>query len=220
MNELSRECYKCKNEIAINIDNIKGIIYYKNYYYHKDCFIEQATKLSEKNIKTRDEWKYALEHVDALEKEASRRLWHFFWRNQINDWVIDHYNISFVPKKFFTAIEDLDDGKYRGKRCKPISMQTLYEAWKWGQNNLDKINANNKKNNKGPASDNERLMYDLAIIINKVPNYLSHKSKNQEAKADMASGAIYDEIDMSRIGQSKQINRKDISDISNDIFVE
>ena len=26
MNELSRECYKCKNEIAINIDNIKGII--------------------------------------------------------------------------------------------------------------------------------------------------------------------------------------------------
>lgn len=219
MNELIRKCYKCKSEIDINIDNIKDVVYYKNSFYHKSCFIEKAKKLSERNTKNNVDWKYALEHLDDFENEAQKRLQHFFWRNELNDWILDHYNVFSIPTRFFTTIEELDDGKFKGKRCKPISMQTLCEAWKWGQNNLDKISINNKRNHKGPKDDVQRLMYDLSIIVNKVPNYLAHKSKMQALEATTTHETAKTEINYSNLERKTKVNDfDDISSLLDEIF--
>ena len=50
--------------------------------------------------------------------------------------------------------------------------------------NLDSINRKNKKNNKGPRSDIERLPYDLAIVVQHIPDYLRAKAKIEAAEAE------------------------------------
>ena len=37
-----RKCKKCGKEIVIYRDDIKGVVYYDNYYFHTDCLIENA----------------------------------------------------------------------------------------------------------------------------------------------------------------------------------
>ena len=59
----------------------------------------------------------------------------------------------------------------------------------------------------------------VAVVRNDcIENY---KEKKKAARHEMSRTNMFnDDIDMSRIGQSKQIKKKDISDISDDIFVE
>ena len=99
-------------------------------------------------------------------------------------------------------------------------MEMLLGVWKWGQRKLDEIAANNRANHKGPADDNARLVYDLAILVGKVPSYLTYKEKQKTTVIELARNTSYDEVDMSRIGQQKKEVKKDISDIFNDLYVE
>jgi hypothetical protein len=55
----------------------------------------------------------------------------------------------------------------------------LLDVWKWGQHNLDNIDKYNKNNNKGPTNDSDRLFYDLAILIKKIPDYIKQVNEEQ-----------------------------------------
>ena len=99
-------------------------------------------------------------------------------------------------------------------------METLLGAWKWGQRKLNEIARNNKTNHKGPQNDEARLVYDLAILVGKVPSYLAYKEKQKAAAIELARNVSYDEVNMSKIGQQKQENKNDISDIFNDLYIE
>ena len=94
------------------------------------------------------------------------------------------------------------------------------ECWKWGQKKLDEIKQYNKANHKGPDNDNARLMYDLAILIGKMPNYLAYKAKQEATARELVQNDNYQDVDMSRIGQKKQEKKEDISDIFDDLYVE
>ena len=63
-------------------------------------------------------------------------------------------------------------------------------------------------------------MYDLAILIGKMPNYLAYKAKQEATARELVQNANYQDVDMSRIGQKKQEEKEDISDIFDDIYVE
>ena len=115
---------------------------------------------------------------------------------------------------------DLERGSYKGKRCRPISMEMLLGVWKWGQRKLDEIAANNRANHKGPQNDEARLVYDLAILVGKVPSYLVYKEKQKSAAIELARNTVHEEVDISRIGQQKKKVKKDISDIFNDLYIE
>lgn len=209
MNMLVRKCSKCDNPIEIDVDNIHDIINYGTLYYHKNCFIEKATKLSKTSRTKKEEWQYALEHIDELEKQTYSKLWHYYWRDQLNNWILDNYNIPIVPRSFFTTIADIENGKYKGKRCKPTSVKLIFETWQWGQRNLDKININNKKNHRGPKDDSERIIYDLSIVLSKVPNYLAHKSKMQVIEANTVHDTEKIEINYSNFERKTEVNMFD-----------
>jgi hypothetical protein len=141
-------------------------------------------------------------------------------KEALNDWLLEHYDIVEVPKRLFQIIAELEIGKYKGKRCKPVSASTLCGCWKWGQRKLNEISQYNKSNNKGPADDSARIMYDLAVLVGKIPNYLAYKEKQRSLRNEVARSSMFDDVDMSRVGSSKQIARRDVSGISDDIFVE
>lgn len=220
-NTILRKCGGCSDTIEINRNNISDVIYYKNKYYHSKCFCDIATKRSKAKRSTAIEWQEALDNLGELEVDTKKMLENYWIKDDLNDWLLNHYNISVVPGRFWQIIADLDHGMYRGKKCKPIVMEIIFGAWQWGQRKLDIISRNNKMNNKGPDDDNARLMYDLSIIISKVPNYLAHKSKMQMLQTEEKQAAAKSYINYDNVQQTKIDNNDGLDDISgllDDIF--
>lgn len=218
---VTRKCACCKGVVEIDRNNIVDVLYFQDKYYHSKCFISMAEEKAASKRGKPQMWKDALDRIWELEAETKKMLEHYFARDELNAWLLENYDITMVPSRFWQVVADLEMGKYKGSRCKPVNVNTLCGCWKWGQKKLNEIHQYNKSQSKGPADDNARLMYDLAILVGKVPNYLSYKEKQKAAKNEMKRTAISsDDVDMSKIGQGKQIRKKDISDISDDIFTE
>lgn len=218
---ITRKCAKCKDVIEIDVDDIRDVIFFNKLYYHKSCFESMAAEKAASKRGKPQMWQDALDNIWELEAETKRMLEHFVAKDELNAHLLENYNITMIPTRFWQVIADLEMGKYKGKRCKPIDIRVLCGCWKWGQRKLNEINQYNKSHNKGPTDDNARLLYDLTILVGKIPNYLAYKEKQKAAENEMATTVVLnDDIDMSKIGQSKQIKRTDISDISDDIFVE
>lgn len=218
---VTRKCAHCKNEVLIDKRNVKDVLRFQNKYYHSECFRSMATKKASTNRGNPQMWKDALNNMHEFEAEIKSVLELCCARDLLNDWLLENYNITTAPNRFWQVISDLENGVYQGRRCKPVKTTTLCDCWKWGQAKLNEINQFNLSHNKGPKNDSQRLMYDLAILVGKVPQFLAYKEKQKVAENDMARTSILnDDVDMSKIGQSKQTKRRDISNISDDIFVE
>lgn len=215
-----RKCGGCSNVIEINRNDITDVCYYKNKYYHAQCFCEIAEKRSNTKRGTAAEWKYALDNLCELKADTKNMLESAWIKDDFNEHLLSNYDIAAVPTRFWQIVADLGNGSYKGKRCKPISMKMLCDEWQWGQRKLNSIGNKNKTSHKGPQNDEARLLYDLAILIQKYPTFLAYKEKQKAEKRDMARITIDNDVDMSRVGQGKQETRKDVSDISDDIFVE
>ena len=216
-----RKCGGCSDAIEINRNNITDTLYYKNKYYHSKCFCEIAEKRSKAKRNTAVEWQEALDNFWELEADTRKMLESAWIKDDLNDWLLSHYNITTVSSRFWQILADIDRGMYKGKKCKPISMETLLGAWKWGQRKLDSISRNNKMNHKGPESDDARIMYDLSIIISKIPNYLSHKSKMKMLQAEERKETAKTHINYDNVQQNNMENNDGLDDISSlldDIF--
>ena len=209
-----RKCGGCSNAIEINRNDVANVLYYKNKYYHSKCFCEIAEKRSKAKRNTAAEWKDALENLCVLEADAKKMLESAWIRDDLNEWILNHYNITAVPSRFWEVLACLERGEYKGKKCKSVTMETLFGAWKWGQRKLDSISRNNKMNNKGPASDDARIMYDCSIIISKIPNYLSHKSKMQILNAEENKAVSKQHINYDNVQKAKVENNSGLDDIS------
>ena len=214
------KCAHCKNIIEVHINNIDGMLSFKEKYYHTTCFEEMATKKANSNRGKPEMWRDALCNLQYLKMEAEEKIKHSFAQDNLNEWLLSHYNITKVPTSFWQRLADLERGIYQSKRCKPISMETLLNAWQWGQANLDKIHTNNRTRSKGPTDDNARLIYDLAIIVGKVPMFLAYKAKNEAVSRELVKNSAVQEVDMSKIGQKKQEKKESISNIFDDLYVE
>jgi hypothetical protein len=216
-----RKCGGCSDTIEINRNNITDVLYYKNKYYHSKCFCELAAKRSNTKRSTAVEWKTALDNLLELEADTKKMLEAAWIKDDLNEWLLNHYNITTVPTRFWQIVADLERGIYKGKKCKSVAMETLLGAWQWGQRKLDSISRNNKMNRKGPDSDDARIMYDLSIIVSKVPNYLSHESKlkmlQAEEKRESAKTHInYDNVQNAKVDNNGGLD--DISSLLDDIF--
>jgi hypothetical protein len=216
-----RKCGGCSNVIEINRNDITDVLYYKNKYYHSKCFCEIAEKRSKAKRSTAAEWQEALDNLWELEADTKKMLESAWIKDDLNEWILNHYNIITIPSRFWQILADLEHGTYKCKKCKPVTMETLLGAWKWGQKKLDSISRNNKMNHKGPTSDDARIMYDLSIIISKVPNYLSHVSKmkmlqTEEKKETAKTHINYDNVQQTKIENNSGLD--DISSLLDDIF--
>ena len=219
--KILRKCGGCSGTIEISRSKITDILYYKNKYYHSKCFCEIAEKRSKAKRSTAEEWQTALDSLWALEEDTKKMLEASWVKDDLNEWLLNHYNITTVPSRFWQMLADLERGVYKCKKCKPVNMETLFGAWKWGQKKLDSISRSNKMNHKGPTSDDARIIYDLSIIISKVPNYLAHISKMKmlqvEEKRDSAKTYInYDNVQQAKIENNSGLD--DISSLLDDIF--
>lgn len=208
-----RKCGGCSDTIEINRNNITDVLYYKNKYYHSKCFCEIAEKRSKAKRNTAVEWKVALDSLSELETDTKKMLEGAWAKDDLNEWLLNNYNVAAVPSRFWQMIADLERGIYKGKKCRSISMETILGTWMWGQNKLNKINRINIMGHKGPKNDEARLVYDLAILVNKVPNYLAHKAKLEVLKEETKKETKINHINYDNM-QRTEIKHEGLDDIS------
>lgn len=221
----NRKCNHCKGAITIERGKLDNIVRFQEgkqfYYYHSKCFVEKATEKASATKGKPQVWKEALNNIEKLEANAKDTLEHLFDKDDLNDWLLTHYNLASIPTSFWQRIEDIENGKYQGKKCKPVSAKTIFKTWEWGQDELDKINVANKTKNVGPKSDDVRIIYDLAIIVGKVPAFLAYKAnKTVAVSCESNNNTNYQDVDMSKIGQKRKETKEDISDLFNDFYIE
>lgn len=218
---ITRKCAKCKGIIEIDVDDIRDVIYFNKLYYHKDCFVNMAQQKATSKRGKPQMWQDALRNVVKLESDTRKMLEHFVARDELNEWLLENYDIVTIPSYFWQLVADLEGGKYKGKRCKPISITLLCSMWKWGQKHLNKIAVDNKNKNKGPNSGNDRLRYDLAILLSHMNDYLKYTTRTKEESVEIATKVEnVNKFDYEKIyKQSKQQEKQDdILDLMNDIF--
>lgn len=179
----SRKCTKCKQKIFFDLDNISGIVNFKNLFYHSDCFVEYCHgRAAESGSPV---WQKYINNMSKFEDEAKKRINYRKSKNDLNNYLISHYDVQEIgDKRFWTVVTELEQGVYKKKKCNPVPTDILLDAWKWSQVRLDAINRKNKIARKGPSNDIERIPYDLAIIVKHIPDYLKAKAKREAEEAD------------------------------------
>lgn len=213
----TRKCGTCGNSIIVNRQNIDNVAFYQGYHHHVGCLIEKANKGVESGKRVAN-WERLLNRIPELQAESKRRLWHSVVQDEFNDYLLEHYDVFAVSNRFWNIVGELGLGSYKRQKCKPVDMDTIFQTWKWGQKNLDKIAANNKANNKGPSNDEQRLNYDLAIVLKHIGDYKNAQEKKEMNIQEVRRNVSFNEIDTSKIGQKKTEKKEDVSDIFDDFF--
>lgn len=216
----TRKCGTCGNPIIVNRQNLDNIAFYQGYHHHVGCLINKANKGIESGKRIAN-WERLLNKIPEMKAESKRRLGHSVVRDEFNDYLLSHYDVVSVSNWFWNVVEDIGNGNYKRKKCKPVEMQTIMDTWKWGQKHLDKIASNNKAKNKGPSNDEQRLNYDLAIVIQHVGDYKKHITSTKEEAArveehiEKQKKINYEELYKQTKTDTK---REDILDLMDEIF--
>ena len=216
-----RKCAACPKPIEIDKEHTSNIVYYKKKYYHSNCFCDLATKRSQAKIKSASEWKDALDNLWELEADTKKMLESALTKDELNDWLLAHYDVTVVPSRFWQIVADLERGIYKGKKCKSVPMETLLGAWEWGQKKLDSIAKNNKTNRRGPQNDEARLVYDLAILIGHISDYTKYINKIKSAEIERENKRKEEiKVDYNKIKTSSNDNHglDDINELLDDLI--
>lgn len=218
-NVIIRKCAKCKGVIEIDKRDIRGVLQFQDKYYHYGCFESMATEKAASNRGKPQMWQDALDRIWEIESDTKKMLEHFCAKDDLNAWLLENYDIAMIPTRFWQVIADLEVGKYKNKKCKPIGIKQLYDCWIWGQRNLNKISVNNKMNNRGPKNDADRLMYDLAILMTKYPLFLKHQTKSVAAESANKAENKQPKIDYGTLWKKNNTDDdNDILDLMDEIF--
>lgn len=178
----TRKCGTCGKDIIVNRQNLDNIAFYQGYHHHVGCLVNKAEE-GIKSGKRVANWERLLNKIPELQAESKRKLGHSVVQDEFNDYLLEHYDVTAVSNRFWNIANDLANGNYKRKKCNPVDLDTLFQTWKWGQKHLDKIAANNKAKHKGPSNDEQRLNYDLAIVVQHVGDYKKHITSTKEEQA-------------------------------------
>ena len=165
-----RKCKICKHEIILEADKL---VLEKEFYYHYACFIEKV--ITQKKNKL--ELEKAIELAENLIIENQVKVNHIILKDKFNYWLQRIYDVVLVPSYFYTKLESIYNGSYKGL-SQAIPIEDLFDAW---QRKIDYLN-NQYVYNLGHGKKMDgvgRLNYDLAIILNKMTSYYEWKRGNE-----------------------------------------
>lgn len=209
-----RKCGTCGQDITVDRHNLDNIAFYQNRYHHVKCLMNKANNGIQSGKRVAN-WEKLLNRIPELQVEAKKNLGHGIIRDEFNEYLLNHYDVVSISKRFWNVVEDIGNGNYRKKKCRPTDIDTIFGAWEYFQGNLDKIAAKNKANDKGPKNDEQRLNYDLAIIIQHIGDYKKHLLKEEiEAAEQKAQQKETIKIDYNKVQRKNESSGLgDISDI-------
>lgn len=179
-----RKCDKCKEQVIIERSSIKGPVLYKGKYYHSSCFCKLCEEKKATSKRSLLFWQNVLDNIEQYKDDAVEKSKYQFAKDDLNEWILNHYNVMSLPSRFWNIVADLEKGIFNQKKCKPVKTVMLFETWRWGQKKLDAINRKNRIAKKGPTTDAQRINYDLSIVLNHIEDYKKYLAKLEAEEAD------------------------------------
>lgn len=194
MSGIKKKCAYCKKDIIINSPD-DNVIYYDGRYYDINCFIEKCSSMKTPKWKTALQYietykedariqieklfkskKADLTNIDKYKKDAQKNIKRIFAESDVNAFLREQYNVVNVP---WYQISQVYSGKYKNL-TRPIPPEDLLDMWRQKINTLNKIAQRNKQKGNEITGD-KRIVYDLAILVNKYDGYLMWKEKQKIA---------------------------------------
>jgi hypothetical protein len=224
MKDILRKCTYCdgKGIKSIKVGRDK-FIYYNRKYYHYDCFVEYKNKNNEYNLSQEQIINLADEMV--LKTKTIKSVIDSINRDRLVYWLYDYYNVSTFSNLFFQKLTKINNGTYSDKLIVPISCYDLLQIFKKMKSYLDKVHSNNERNGK-IISLNNRVNYDLAIILNNYDEYMKWKQKQKAENVEKVK--LQEEVKSKRdiqinnitsIQKNKNNNEEiNIADILDEVF--
>lgn len=222
-NPLQRVCHFCKGDIILDKD--KNYIYHEKnksskLYYHFNCYVnyelaKKTNKLSKEEI---------IKKASELKEKGKTTPYIVIYREYITRWLFDNYNITKIPNSFYTKLANIHNGNQLGLK-KGIPLEHILDMWKRKQTELNKIY--NQQKAKGKDKDvQQRINYDLGILINKYDNYLKWREQQDIMKRETlqrVEESQKQQINIEKINKVVENNQHkkdelDIADILDEFF--
>ena len=172
-----RKCKYCEKDVDISKEEF---IKFNSVFYHANCFIEKQMN------KKRGAWtlEQCHEELNKFKEFEQKKTHEKFVKDSLIEFLTNQYNISFFPKYFYTKMQSIYDGTYKGLQ-KPIPPEHLLEMWQTKSNYLNKINSKKPK----PLEGLNLINYDLAILLAKYDKFLEWK-ENQKQEQEQIKARI------------------------------
>ena len=157
-----------------------------------------------------------------IRKESYNHLIHSVEKQCVYEFILDTYDLNIIPTNIWEKISDIYSGTYKGMSIS-IPPEHLLDMWKRKIDMLNGIDDRNKTKGIKMSAD-QRLNYDLSILVNKYDSYLKwlEKQKIIEAesiKSDLKKSEIATSIINSKANESSEDQKNDdMSDLVDDIF--
>lgn len=221
---IKRKCACCREYFYINKNNVKEAIYYGKNTYHSSCFIDicqKRSKAASKNIS--EKWSKVLNNIDAIKNKSADHFNNMILKDDIFNFIRDTYDITVVPTVIWRKLDSIYEGTYKGMSC-GIPPEHLLDMW---TRKIDMLNslANKNVTQGKKMSTEQRISYDLSVLINKYDSYLKWLEKQKILEAEKNTnqstsivGQIVDYVSLNNQLDDKRIDNRNISDLVDDIF--
>ena len=217
---IKRKCSCCGEDFYISKDNIDDAIYYDKKTYHSSCFINICNKRSQmKREDVSQKWTWVLNHLDSIKQESYEHLKLAVVKENVFNFIKDAYDITIIPTTVWQKLSNIYNGTFKGMTY-GIPPEHLLDMW---ERKIDMLNGiANRNNTKGRTMNvDQRINYDLSVLVNKYDSYLKwlEKQKILEAEKEIEKN---ENIVGKTIGyvtqKTEKNNSDDISDLVDDIF--
>lgn len=217
---IKRKCSCCGEYFYISNDNIDDAIYYDKKTYHSSCFINICNKRSQmKREDVSQKWTWVLTHLDSIKQESYDHLKLAVAKENVFNFIKDAYDVTIIPTTVWQKLSNIYNGTFKGMTY-GIPPEHLLDMWK---RKIDMLNGiANRNSTKGKTMNaDQRINYDLSVLVNKYDSYLKwlEKQKILEAEKEIEKN---ENIVGKTIGyvshKTENSNADDISDLVDDIF--
>lgn len=221
-NDIKRKCGCCKESLYINKNNINEVIYYDKKTYHSRCFINMCQKrIVNKRIDISAKWTCIYNHLDSIKKDSYSHFITVLERDEIFEFIKESYDLTIIPSNIWQKLSNIYNGTFKGMSI-GIPPSDLLDMWK---RKIDMLNNIEKRNeSKGVhMKPEQRVTYDLSILVNKYDSYLRWKEKQKilevEKETEKSQNIVNQSIGYVNLSkENKEDNIEDISDLVDDIF--
>lgn len=205
-----RKCYVCDEKGEKTIDTrLDDYIKCEKGYAHSDC---HKIKLTTRRINKMNgiEAEAEIDRLKDIMRHQQQEVQH---RDDLINLLKEYYKIT-IPPYFFMKLNNINTGEYKGL-LKPITNYELYEMYSNRKMMIKLEKIASKKNMK----KNDRLNWDLAIMIGEYDNYI--KAKNKRKIHNMESKDAIETIQKYKIkikNKNEDEKNDDIVDINELVF--
>lgn len=223
---IKRKCGCCGEYLYINKNNINEAIYYDKKTYHSRCFTNMCEKrINNKRKDISERWKLIYNRINLIKEDTYKHLIVAIEQDEIFKFIRNEYNLTIIPTIVWQKLQNIYNGTFKGMST-GIPPCDLLDMWK---RKIDMLNGIAKKNEvKGiNMQPEQRVNYDLSVLINKYDSYLRWKEKQKilelEKESDIEQNIVSQSINyinFNNVNEQKNIleDNDDISSLVDDIF--